>query len=163
MKIRQGFVSNSSSSSFVCDVCGRSESGWDASLSDFGMYECEYGHIFCDDELVKPIPENLLDEDSPEYDEDVAYGYNIPEACCPICTFTVYSESDMVNYLKKKFGDDSEEAFAEVKVTNSRRKKLYDNEYIFFSCKKHGTNVDAEFEEIKKFGIYSEFKKWLKI
>ena len=28
MKIRSGFVSNSSSSSFVCEVCGTSESGY---------------------------------------------------------------------------------------------------------------------------------------
>ena len=29
MKVRIGFVSNSSSSSFVCDVCGEHAEGWD--------------------------------------------------------------------------------------------------------------------------------------
>ena len=32
MKIRAGFVSNSSSSSFICDVCGDEVSGVDISL-----------------------------------------------------------------------------------------------------------------------------------
>lgn len=44
MKIRNGFVSNSSSSSFICDVCGTVECGYDASMSDFGMINCENGH-----------------------------------------------------------------------------------------------------------------------
>jgi len=45
MKIRNGFVSNSSSSSFTCDVCGMSESGWDASPTDFGWITCVHEHI----------------------------------------------------------------------------------------------------------------------
>ncbi len=48
MKTRNGFVSNSSSSSFVCDVCGTAESGWDASYEDVGMVCCTEGHTFCE-------------------------------------------------------------------------------------------------------------------
>ena len=47
MKIRNGFVSNSSSSSFTCDVCGITESGMDASARDFDMERCINGHTFC--------------------------------------------------------------------------------------------------------------------
>jgi len=39
MKIRQGFVSNSSSSSFTCDVCGEEVSGYDVCLSEAEMSE----------------------------------------------------------------------------------------------------------------------------
>ena len=46
MKIRTGFVSNSSSSSFICDISGEIESGWDMSLDEAGMYSCERGHTF---------------------------------------------------------------------------------------------------------------------
>lgn len=46
MKIRNGFVSNSSSSSFLCNICGQIESGFDCSLSDFEMEQCEHGHQF---------------------------------------------------------------------------------------------------------------------
>ena len=41
MKIRYGFVSNSSSSSFTCLVCGSTESGMDACASDFDFVECD--------------------------------------------------------------------------------------------------------------------------
>jgi hypothetical protein len=56
MKIRNGFVSNSSSSSFVCDVCGTVESGMDASASDFEMTQCTADHCFCDSH-TKDLPE----------------------------------------------------------------------------------------------------------
>ena len=47
MKIRSGFVSNSSSSSFICVVCGEEASGWDIGLADAGMFECKNGHTCC--------------------------------------------------------------------------------------------------------------------
>ena len=50
MKVRNGYVSNSSSSSFLCNVCGRMESGYDASPSDFGMMELQCGHTICEHE-----------------------------------------------------------------------------------------------------------------
>ncbi len=53
MKIRKGFVSNSSSSSFVCDICGANESGWDMGLEDAGMSSCANGgHTFCDSHMT---------------------------------------------------------------------------------------------------------------
>lgn len=78
MKIRSGFVSNSSSSSFVCDLCGNAESGYDMSIQDADMFRCtDCGKEYCishklspsDDELSKwyldyldkKISENILD------------------------------------------------------------------------------------------------------
>lgn len=48
MKIRKGFVTNSSSSSYICSVCGTLEGGYDCCLSDIGMKECINGHTFCE-------------------------------------------------------------------------------------------------------------------
>lgn len=48
MKYRLDQVTNSSSSSFVCDVCGAVESGWDMGLSEAEMYECVHGHTICE-------------------------------------------------------------------------------------------------------------------
>lgn len=62
MKIRSGFVSNSSSSSFTCDVCGRTESGYDIGLSEFEMMECENGHVFCCCEALKQPSDMTTDE-----------------------------------------------------------------------------------------------------
>ena len=47
MKFRKDFVTNSSSSSFVCDICGNVESGWDMSLQEAEMVECVNGHTIC--------------------------------------------------------------------------------------------------------------------
>ena len=54
MKYRKGFVTNSSSSSFICEVCGDVEVGYDMGIDEAGMVECENGHIFCKSHLIKP-------------------------------------------------------------------------------------------------------------
>lgn len=52
MKIRKGFVSNSSTSSFVCEICGESVAAHDScSYSDIGFTECINGHLFCEEHL----------------------------------------------------------------------------------------------------------------
>ena len=53
MKVRYGFVSNSSSSSFTCLVCGSTESGMDACASDFDFMECDNGHLFCNTHMIR--------------------------------------------------------------------------------------------------------------
>ena len=84
MKIRKGFVSNSSSSSFICLVCGTVESGMDASPSDFGMSECVHGHTFCNGHATS---------------QEGLASYGAPESCCPICTLSSIITDDYLNYL----------------------------------------------------------------
>ena len=71
MKIRLGFVSNSSSSSYICDICGEDATGYDISLEEYEMYVCKNGHVFCeehmkviptDTELLKVIFEDSLEK-----------------------------------------------------------------------------------------------------
>ncbi len=72
MKIRNGFVSNSSSSSFICDVCGTVESGMDASAHDFDMEQCCNGHTFCNghaDKLPTPTPQSLRESITEQINE----------------------------------------------------------------------------------------------
>ena len=61
MKVRLGFVSNSSSSSFICDVSGHVESGWDLSFNEAGMCSCENNHTFCESYLLNPSKEEIID------------------------------------------------------------------------------------------------------
>lgn len=195
MKFRKDFVTNSSSSSYVCEICGRSESGWDLGLSECDMMECVNGHIFCCDEaLEKPTKEEMIkmilenswnnhwDDSIEDYrnytaeeisalDEEIIFEewitdggyYEVPECMCPICNFIEYSEYDLSAYLLKEYGISRDEVFAEVKQLNKRRKKLYENEYITYVCKKfdlNPTEIVAGWKE--KFGTYKNFKDSLR-
>lgn len=193
MKFRKCHVTNSSSSSFVCDICGRVESGWDIGLEHAEMYECVNGHTFCWDEslisnkddLIKLILEKSWNEyyDSKNNkvivseDELINMGnyelidlvsggegyYYVPEELCPICNFIEYSESDLCSYLLKEYGISRDEVFAEVKAFNKRRKKLYNNEYITYVCRKFKLNpIEIVSSWKDKFGTYEKFKNYLK-
>lgn len=59
MKIRNGFVSNSSSSSFICNFCGEAEGGYDFTLRDADMAECVHGHVFHLYHTTNCIPEEV--------------------------------------------------------------------------------------------------------
>lgn len=54
MKVRTGFVSNSSTSSFICEICGEQYSGWDICPSEVDGASCQNEHLFCNcvDEIV---------------------------------------------------------------------------------------------------------------
>jgi hypothetical protein len=199
MKFRKDFVTNSSSSSYVCEICGRTESGYDMGLSDCEMYECINGHVFCCEEalempskkeMIKYILENeynvkstynwrdsryysttITEEELEDMDDDTLFCdyynpegyYEVPESMCPICQFIEYSEYDLSAYLLKEYGIPRDEAFAEVKKFNKRRRKLYENEYITYVCKKfdlNPTEIVAGWKE--RFNTYSGFKQWLK-
>lgn len=196
MKFRTDYVTNSSSSSYVCEICGRTVSGWDMGLSECEMMECVNGHVFCCDEalekptkkeMIKMIIENewnkerwdsqirghrdfseeeltIMDEDDlfEKFCSD-GYNYDVPECMCPICQFIEYSEYDLSAYLLKEYGVSRDEVFAEVKQLNKRRKKLYENEYITYVCKKfdlNPTEIVAGWKE--KFGTYKNFKESLR-
>ena len=118
MKFRRDFVTNSSSSSFVCELCGRTESGWDMVLRDAEMVECVNGHTICVNEMLTPprelmiqlireemesswsnieyLTDEELNEKTDEELEDLMLEredgyYCVPEECCPICQFIEYS------------------------------------------------------------------------
>jgi hypothetical protein len=99
MKIRKGFVSNSSSSSFVCDITGGIEAGYDMSFDEAGMVECEKEHTFYTDYLIK---KDGWDDyvNSGKYD----YGWDIPSKFCPICNFEKVSRKDIYRVLMKMQG-----------------------------------------------------------
>jgi hypothetical protein len=115
MKIRSGFVSNSSSSSFTCDVCGRTESGWDASLREFGMVECVKGHIFCEEHLLAEVEVEKHNENNEDDEEEEEDGYEVAEKRCPLCSLTVVSDNNLLTYLLKKQNLKEEDITAKIK------------------------------------------------
>jgi hypothetical protein len=156
MKIRQCFVANSSSSSFVCEICGRTETGYDASPGDYGYVECVNEHLICD--------EHRLNEEETENSEgSCGWGITeIPECGCPICSFQEYSQPELVFYLKKKYDVPWGEVFEGIKQFNKRRKKLYNHEYIAEVLKRNNISDDSVLEVLKEqFTSYSEFTKFI--
>jgi len=127
MKVRSGFVSNSSSSSFVCAICDRSEGGWDADWSDFDMDHCyECGNCFCIDHMKKFTVQDkqeilLNDEEFMENADEVdksaitkGIGSDIedlwetfladlydgcPSSMCPICSLTYIPDRYILTYM----------------------------------------------------------------
>jgi len=71
VKIRNGFVSNSSSSSFTCDVCGYTESGMDLCLSDISMDQCENGHNVCDSHKLETVVELTTQDKKNKWAEQI--------------------------------------------------------------------------------------------
>ena len=191
MKYRKDFVTNSSSSSFICEICGEIESGFDMSVDETGMYECINGHIFCQAHAFeKPNKETMIntilaqhyehwdssqriwreyskDELTPMDNTDLFNivsdkGCTIPEEMCPICQFVEYSESDLAAYLLKEYSVPQDEVFAEIKKVNKRRKKLYDSEYITYVCQKFNLNPAEVVSKWKnRFKTYRNFKNYI--
>lgn len=108
MKIRAGFVSNSSSSSFICDVCGDEVSGVEIELAWYELGICENGHHFHKHEAVNKDKPYSFTYNNAEYtynDFEDAYQYDlgeIPSFYCPICNMKEVSYSDAVAYLLKQ-------------------------------------------------------------
>jgi hypothetical protein len=59
MKLRKGFVSNSSSSSFTCDISGETESGWDLCLKNAEMCGCENDHVMQEEYVLEHIQHRI--------------------------------------------------------------------------------------------------------
>ncbi len=67
MKIRTGFVSNSSASSFVCNICNKIESFGNGpeQYDSWKFVTCERGHDFCEKHMTNNIFEKINSEDNP--------------------------------------------------------------------------------------------------
>jgi len=150
MKICEDFITNSSSSSYICNVCGSSEYAWET--PDY-MEHCEWGHLICADHLI-----DILENPDEHRNDD----WEIYSKHCPICMLEVLRDSDLSAYLEKKYEVLKSEVFAEIKKINKRRKKLYDDEYIYYVCQKFGLTDDELLVEIKnKFKDYDNFRDYL--
>lgn len=152
MKIRIGFVSNSSSSSFICEICNHTETVYDSSYREAGFAQCINEHVFCEEHLI-----NRSDNDD-DIVEDDYLGDVYPEKCCPICQFQEYSQSELSQYLLEKYNIARDVVFAEIKAVNKRRKKLYSYEYIEYVFKKYNLTDDGVLEELKNtYTTYENF------
>lgn len=159
MKYRKDFVTNSSSSSFVCDVCGYETSGWDMGLSDAGMYECVNGHTFCENEALKMDRKEMIQsilemEFYDHYDKDTNESIYVHKDKDEV---NAMSDDDLMDIIC----DDRYEVPSCI-CPICQLTALTDRDIIKYMFKKHNTNNDKTLKEIKqKFGNYNVFKKYL--
>lgn len=155
MKTRQGFVSNSSTTTFICQVCNEEVGGMDLCIDDAGMFRCANDHTMCLSHALggeylslqnkrdyvisyssssdenKEKAETLNDEDFEEFfDSDSGFSYDIIynylPSLCPICQF---QEADTDDIMK----------------------------YLLLTCEKTKEQILNELKE--KFGDYKDFRK----
>lgn len=86
MKVRKGFVSNSSSSSFICDLSGEAHEMYDG-LQEYEAVSCENGHTFIYSGCGYHDVEKWV-----ESDDNEECNYEMPAAICPICNGAAKSE-----------------------------------------------------------------------
>ena len=103
MKARTGFVSNSSTSSFICSICGGIEAGMDAGLYDFEMFECKEGHVA--HYACAKLPPEALEEDQ----------YEVSPEHCPVCQLKIIEDHTLVTFLLQKMGMSKDEACDEIR------------------------------------------------
>jgi hypothetical protein len=108
MKIRNGFVSNSSSSSFVCCISGEVESGYDLGIRDAGYYECKNGHVFCES-FVLPAKDQEEDEE-----EEWDWHGLVDPSRCPVCQLKEFDKDDLIAFALKKLGTNRKELGKEI-------------------------------------------------
>ena len=116
MKIRTGFVSNSSSSSFICDTCKETFEGMDLSPSEVDHSTCVRGHVFCNESKIEigfQQKEKLLTE---HYINNInSYRKNVEESSDK----DVYKNllNDAIHdqeQFKKMTGDEIEDNYEEI-------------------------------------------------
>jgi hypothetical protein len=84
MKYRAGFVTNSSSASFVCSFCGFKKEGYDWDPPEvYGFYACVNGHMVCEAHLGEEAMAVITAVKTVSQNEDEEY--ILTEKQCPVC------------------------------------------------------------------------------
>lgn len=135
MKVRVDFVTNSSSSSFICDICNHEESGFNSHF-DLGFAECYNNHWICFDCIEKDYPLDFIKQEiikdlnlsdklkkkveSCESLQDIVYIDElnleyIPTSICSICNFKKIATYDLERYKNYLLGKSNEDLRKEIK------------------------------------------------
>lgn len=163
MKIRSGFISNSSSSSFTCDVCGETKSGWDLSHSDAGMDKCENNHTFCQShklEVTLSIDE-MREALIANYRDSSFWGYesNRAEQQKHIAEYQTMSDAD----IEEHFEDLETDGCHISRCPICQMDEIADYDIVRYALIKFGVRSTTELASIlkKEFGTYDKFIKWI--
>lgn len=138
MKVRHGFVSNSSTSSFLCNICGTIAAERDLGIEEAEMVCCLNDHTFCtshengfDFDADRSLAEKkkiLLSDSSwakqaeePEANIDCLYSdwavvtrYEMPPALCPFCQLKRVTDDLLLLYLFETMGQSREQIVEQI-------------------------------------------------
>ena len=171
MKIRNSFVSNSSSTSFTCSYCGNVESGWDYGLEECCMFECENNHIICqyhdknweekkhNQEIINKEVEKWFDEEKEHmicFRKE--YGFHIDDYKNKEDRDPTDEEvkERIVNGYKEGYIDSVPEEYCPLCNLTS----ISDHDLIWFLCDKFNIKREQVPQMIKdEFGTYKNFNK----
>ena len=130
MKVRKGFVSNSSTSSFICEICDKIEADRDCGPADFDMLMCENGHTFHTDCLEKDEMnkiEEAMDDFSQEHPNSESSDY-VPKSLCPACNLKYINDWLLLTYMMKSQDVDREGVMDSIRRQFKTEKEL--NKYL---------------------------------
>lgn len=108
MKVRAGFVSNSSAEDFICtcEFCEEVEYTEDP---DFFHFNCGCsGHQTCAEE---GLCEKEIKEMRQQWEDDEM----VDKKFCPLCSMRIIQDGTILHYLIKKLGLDKEEIKEEMR------------------------------------------------
>lgn len=185
MKIRNGFVSNSSSSSFICDITGRVESGMDLDIEYAGMYQCQKGHTFDEDYHISPSVEEkrlylINNPPSLTYEEETALRDNqdVEETSwIKACTLedAKKAKAEKSKVFADKTYEEIEEIYEEMKEEERDRyvpsiecpicqmQEIIDEDLLKYMVKEFGSVKKTIVDKIKNdFSDYTSFTKYIK-
>lgn len=126
MKLRSGFVSNSSSSSYICEVCGDTFEAYDEGITHFSLVMCaDHDHLFCEVHRINPNIEADGHEAYTmyEYEDD---DDRIDSKHCPICQLKTITEGMLLDYALHKLNVNRDALKAEISEWFSTCDELYD-------------------------------------
>lgn len=161
MKTRTHFVSNSSSSSFVCNVCKHNVSGWDMCLSDSGMMMCEQGHTICTDHLDSNITEPSEELKLAVCMSDIKASSSFKNEDQRSEEIKIISEDEdyLSDYYNELVGD---KGFSSVGCPVCQFDSLYEHDvFVYLMNTLHLTKDDLAQQLKVKFTTYSNFKNSL--
>ena len=162
MKIRNGFVSNSSSSSFICEVCGRIEAGMDLEIENADMFECEKGHIICIDKALFPIFNSYSKKKKINYllhefhNDSELYPLNIKELQKAVNN----EDQNKINLALKKCRISS---YPTSYCPICQFTEINTQDVLNFFLRCHNTTLDEINKDIRnRFSSYEDFQKFIK-